>query len=520
MDGEHDNNVRRDGGARENHSRAPVALSSDAGPLLRAAFDVRPRTVKASRVVVPPRAQTGDAVLARSRRDLRGRHPGDMLFFGLTILFALLVIVVAMVMVGTLVAQSWPALTRFGLSFLTNQQWSVGTDHYGALVFIFGTLYTSFLALLLAAALILTVMIVPTITAISRDVLRAVPREQREGLLALGATRWETITRVVVPYARAGIVGAIILGLGRAVGETMAVTMVIGNGRSIGPSLFAITDTLASVIANQFTEATGTLYPAALLELGLIPLFVVLAYVVAQGASHLSLGLVTTTANGGGGLLNALSGTLLLIVLACGVGLPIGLLGGLYLAEFGRGRLATAVRFTSDVMAGLPSIVAGLVAYGLIVTLTRGFSALSGGVALGLLMFPTVLRTTEGVLRLVPDALREGGLALGLPRWRVIVRVVLPTAAGGIATAIILGIARVAGETAPLLFTAFGSGDVPTGLMQPVDALPLSIWNDSQAPDPQSHAIAWAGALLLVALVLFLNCRARLMARRFGGLRS
>jgi len=123
---------------------------------------------------------------------------------------------------------------------------------------------------ILAAALILTVMIVPTITAISRDVLRAVPREQREGMLALGATRWETITRVVVPYARAGIVGAIILGLGRAVGETMAVTMVIGNGHYIGPSLFAITDTLASVIANQFTEATGTLYPAALLELGLI----------------------------------------------------------------------------------------------------------------------------------------------------------------------------------------------------------------------------------------------------------
>jgi phosphate transport system permease protein len=252
-------------------------------------------------------------------------------------------------MVVTLVVQSWPALTRFGLSFLASQQWSVGTEHFGALVFIFGTLYTSFLALLLAvplslgvaiflselaparlrgpvstlvellaavpsvvyglwgifmltalvrspletwlgahfgaiplfsgpaygsgilaAALILTVMIVPTITAISRDVLRAVPREQREGLLALGATRWETITHVVVPYARAGIVGAIILGLGRAVGETMAVTMVIGNGRYVGPSLFAITDTLASVIANQFQEATGTLYPAALLELGLI----------------------------------------------------------------------------------------------------------------------------------------------------------------------------------------------------------------------------------------------------------
>jgi phosphate transport system permease protein len=135
-------------------------------------------------------------------------------------------------------------------------------------------------------------------------------------------------------------------------------------------------------------------------------------------------------------------------------------------------------------------------------------------------MFPTVTRATEAVLRLVPGNLREAGLALGLPRWRVILRVVLPTAAGGIATAIILGIARVTGETAPLLFTAFGSNDVPHGLMQPVSALPLAIFVDSQNPDTQSHALAWAAALVLVAVVLALNGLARLMARRFGGLRS
>jgi phosphate transport system permease protein len=350
VDVEHDNdNGLRHDGALGRISGAPVALSSDAGSHLRAALDVRPRTVKANRVAVPPEAQKSGAAAPWRGRDLRGHRSGDTIFHGLTLLFALLVIVVAAVMVVTLAVQSWPALTRFGLSFLASQQWSVGTDHFGALVFVFGTLYTSLLALLLAvplslgvaiylselaparlrgpistlvellaavpsvvyglwgifvltavvrspletwlgahfggiplfsgpaygsgilaAALILTVMIVPTITAISRDVLRAVPREQREGLLALGATRWETIARVVVPYARAGIVGAIILGLGRAVGETMAVTMVIGSGRYVGPSLFAITDTLASVIANQFQEATGTLYPAALLELGLI----------------------------------------------------------------------------------------------------------------------------------------------------------------------------------------------------------------------------------------------------------
>ena len=249
----------------------------------------------------------------------------------------------------------------------------------------------------------------------------------------------------------------------------------------------------------------------------LIPLFVVLVYVVTQGFSALAPSLFTTTHNNGGGLLDAITGTLFLILIACVVGLPIGLLAGVYLAEFGRGRFATAVRFLSDVMAGLPSIVAGLVAYGLIVALTHGFSALSGGVALGLLMFPTVLRTTEGVLRLVPVALREGGLALGVPRWRVIVSIVVPTAAGGIVTAIILGIARVAGETAPLLFTAFGSGDLPKGLMQPTNALSLAIWNNSQAPDPQSRALAWAGALILVALVLLLNGLARLVARRYGG---
>ncbi len=267
-------------------------------------------------------------------------------------------------------------------------------------------------------------------------------------------------------------------------------------------------------------KATNTTMLALCVVCGvivLIPLFVVLAYVVAQGFSGLSLHLFTTTHNGGGGLLDAITGTLFLILIACVVGLPIGLLAGVYLAEFGHNRFSNVVRFLSDVMAGLPSIVAGLIAYGLIVTATHTFSALSGGVALGLLMFPTVLRTTEGVLRLVPDALREGGLALGVPRWRVIVSIVVPAAAGGIATAVILGIARVAGETAPLLFTSFGSGDLPRGLLRPSNALSLAIWNNSQAPDAHSHTQAWAGALILVALVLLLNGLARLVARRYGG---
>jgi phosphate transport system permease protein len=256
----------------------------------------------------------------------------------------------------------------------------------------------------------------------------------------------------------------------------------------------------------------------------MVPLIAVLVYAAREGLSSLRWSIFTTlpdpTAANGGGLLNAIMGTLLLIGIACVVGISIGLFSGIYLAEFGDNQVGTTVRFLTDVLAGLPSIVAGLVAYGLIVVTTGGFSALSGGVALGLLMFPTVTRTTESVLRLVPDDLREAGLALGVPQWRVIISIALPTAASGVATAVILGIARIAGETAPLLFTAFGSNSLPSGFMQPVSALPLSIWINSQAPDDQSHALAWAGALILVMLVLLLNLLARLVARRFGGLRQ
>lgn len=251
----------------------------------------------------------------------------------------------------------------------------------------------------------------------------------------------------------------------------------------------------------------------------LAPLFAVIAYVVAQGLPHLSLDLFTKAPQTQGDLQNSITGTIFLIFLSCAVGLPIGVMCGIYLAEYGQGHFANIVRFLCDVMAGLPSIVAGLVAYGLIVVTTGGFSALSGGVALGLLMFPTVARSTEAVLRLVPQSIREGGMALGLARWRVILRIALPTASAGVATSIILGIARVSGETAPLFFTAFGSNSVSFNLMKPVNSLPWAIWQDSQAPDAQSRAVGWVGALVLVALVLALNTLARLMSRRLGGLR-
>lgn len=254
----------------------------------------------------------------------------------------------------------------------------------------------------------------------------------------------------------------------------------------------------------------------------LAPLVAILFYVVTQGARALSpdffTHLPTPSGEPGGGMANALVGSLILMALACAVGLPIGVGSGIWLAEYGRHqRLGDAVRFVGDVLAGLPSIVAGLVAYGLLVATLGRFSALSGGVALGLLMFPTVMRTTEAVLLLVPQDLRDGALALGARRWQAMIGVVIPAAAGGIATGVILGIARVAGETAPLLFTAFGSEFWQSGVDQPVAALPLMIFTYATSPYSDWRTQAWAAALVLVGLVLLLNLLARFLARRYGG---
>jgi len=253
--------------------------------------------------------------------------------------------------------------------------------------------------------------------------------------------------------------------------------------------------------------------------LALVPLFAVAGYVIQQGWSTL-IGrfpsIMTAQAPAGGQLIEGLKGTIVLIALACAVGLPIGVLSGVYLAEYGRNRFGDVVRFVADVLAGLPSIVAGIVAYSLLVLTTKQFTAFAGGVALGLLMFPTVTRTTEGAVRLVPADLREAGFALGVRRWRTIVSVVAPTALNGILTGIILGIARVSGETAPLIFTAFGNNNGFLGLTQPTPALPLQIFVSIASPvDPsQDYPLAYAAVLLLFLLVLVLNLGARAVAAR------
>jgi phosphate transport system permease protein len=259
--------------------------------------------------------------------------------------------------------------------------------------------------------------------------------------------------------------------------------------------------------------ARGACVAATLLAI--LPLASVLTYVTAKGLGGLSWEFFTElpkpVGESGGGFGNALLGSLLLVGLACAVGIPIGVLAGVYLAEFGANRFGKTVRFCADVMSGVPSIAVGIFVYTMVVLSMRRFSALAGGIALGILMLPTVTRTTEELLKLVPDNLREAGLALGVPRWRVILRVVLRTGAPGIATGVMLAVARAAGETAPLLFTAFNNRFWSTNLNQPIGSLPVQIFTYAVSPYDQWHAQAWAAALVLVALVLVLNVGARLL---------
>jgi phosphate transport system permease protein len=256
----------------------------------------------------------------------------------------------------------------------------------------------------------------------------------------------------------------------------------------------------------------------AALGAAVIVLVAVLGYVVVQGASSVNPEFLINTprpvGEPGGGMANSLVGTIILVVLASLFGLPLGIGAGIYLAEYGRGQLATAVRFVADVLTGIPSITIGLFAYAALVVPFRTFSAIAGGVALGVIMLPVVTRTTEEMIRLVPGSLREAALALGAPRWRVILSIVLPTALGGIVTGALLAVARVAGETAPLLFTAFGNQFWSRSLIEPIAALPLQIFAYAISPYDDWHRQAWAGALVLVSLVLCLSVAARLMARR------
>ncbi|MFQ5665854.1 MAG: phosphate ABC transporter permease PstA [Candidatus Binatia bacterium] len=249
----------------------------------------------------------------------------------------------------------------------------------------------------------------------------------------------------------------------------------------------------------------------------LVPLFLILGDLIVKGASALNLNFFThlpaPVGEPGGGMGNAIIGTMILIGLACVVGLPVGIMTGVYLAEYGYGRFGWSVRFAADVLTGVPSIVVGIYAYALIVIPMRSFSAYAGGFALGVIMLPIVARTTEEMVRLVPRSLREASLALGVPSWRTTVRVVLRTARGGIITGVMLAVARVAGETAPLLFTAFGNQFWHHGLNGPISSLPVQIYNYAISPFDDWHRQAWAGALVLLALIFLTSLSVRLVTR-------
>ena len=255
--------------------------------------------------------------------------------------------------------------------------------------------------------------------------------------------------------------------------------------------------------------------------LATLPLLLILWHLLKKGATSLSLEFFTNmpkpVGEAGGGMANAIVGTLTLIGIACVIGLPIGIGAGIYLAEKRITPIAHSVRFLSDVLNGLPSIVMGIFAWEFLVRPAGHFSALAGGAALGAMMIPLVTRTSEEMLRVVPVSLREAALALGYPRWRTSISVVLRTALAGIATGALVAVARIAGETAPLLFTAFGNQFWSTSLREPIAALPLQIFTYAISPYDEWHAQAWAGALVLISIVLVISLVARFVTRsKFG----
>jgi phosphate transport system permease protein len=432
------------------------------------------------------------------------------------------------------------------------------------------------------AALVLTVMIVPFIAATMRDVFETVPAVFKESAYGVGCTTWEVMRSIVLPYTRASVVGGIMLGLGRALGETMAVTFVIGNSdhirqhdrldRGAGvsgkpgrqPETFVAAGTgihpvrdfihragdIPGVAASKgegmsATTASASVIPGpaknpavarrlgrrrhlanlvvktaciAATVIGLVLLGSILFTLIWRGAAGLSASVFTTVTKppgSNGGLLNAIIGTLIQTVIGTLVGTPIGLMVGTYLAEYSHGSwLANAVRFVSDVLLSAPSILIGLFVYELVVEPFGGFSGIAGCIALAVIVIPIVVRTTEDMLRLIPPALREAAIGLGAPRWKVIVLICYRAAIDGIVTGVLLAVARIAGETAPLLFTSLGNLNWSISLAQPMASLPVTIYQYAGSAFDDWVQLAWVGALLITFGVLTLNVAARLLLRR------
>jgi phosphate transport system permease protein len=701
----------------------------------------------------PPRAESlpGSSPLSRGR----DRELHDLIFRLLCRSAAVLVLVVLVLLIVFLLNESWPAIVHFGGRFLVSKSWNP-TGELGALAFIWGTVVTAALAMLLAvplgvgtaaylaeiapgwlrrggsfliellaaipsvvygfwgyyfltpglkalfdyldaplqrlaevpglgwvytpnnsgngllaAGLILAIMIVPYVTAIAFDVCRAVPRSQREGCLALGGTRWQTIWSVVLPYARPGIIGGCFLALGRALGETMAVVMLIGNNQVISLSPLGKGATIASVIANELNESEGV-KRSALVELGLVlllvsmvvnciarlliwrvgrpggwwpfprrqrtpardaaatpetppaaqeqraaagvreelakvarggglltptdqmmttglgrcwlvafgvcllfgvalgfgvlpavaatvwlfrlclvlvvaglavlvgyaeyrgnitrdwlmtrvlaasflvtavPLFLILGYVTFRGVTALDWNFFTHLPNDDPpGLAHALYGSTMLVGLATLFAVPIGILTAVFLAEERNSRLAPPVRFVGELLGGVPSIIWGIFGYAVVVARVGHFSGWAGVLALAVMMLPVVMRASEEALKLVPQSLRNASYALGAAHWQTVLRVTVPAALPAIITGVFLAIARIAGETAPLLLTADSTLYWASTPDRQTPYLTYYIYFWSQDPDDQHQRLAWAAAFVLLAVVMLLNVGIRLAA--------
>jgi phosphate transport system permease protein len=572
---------------------------------------------------------------------------GDKAFRTVCQVAALVVPVLVLLLIASLVYQSIPAFRQLGFRFFISKHWEPNKDVFGAWPFIYGTLATSAIAMVVAvplgvgaaaflseiarggarrictfliellaaipsvvygfwgifflaplvqklfdllggpnrggsgifcAGLILAIMVLPYIAAISYDVCRAVPRSQREGALALGATRWQTIRSVVLPYARPGIVGACFLALGRALGETMAVVMLIGNSPQIDFSIFAVGYSIPSVIANELGTASSDLHRSALVELGLVlfgvtvlvnalarlliqrvtrrvgsksarlvlpsvqirdrlparltdrlmtvvlgvclvitlvPLFHILGYILIRGIPALNLAFFThLPIDTPPGLANALVGSGMMVGLATLGAVPLGVVGAIYLAEYRTHRLVPFIRFVAELLGGVPSIVVGIFAFAMLVQPLGHYSGWAGSFALGVMMIPIVMRSAEESLKLVPATLRSASYALGASQAQTVRRVIVPAALPAIITGVFLAIARIAGETAPLLFTASSSLYWARSFNAKVPSLTYYTYFYATSSSGEERQQAWAAALVLLAIVMLLNVGIRLVTGR------
>ena len=665
----------------------------------------------------PPPAPPDEALARQLPSPLRrtgSSIAADRTYTGVAVGAAVIAVVVVGYLIWNTVAQTGEVWSTFGVwGFLTGEQWLPtpvsGAPIFGALPFIYGTLMTSILALMIAvpaaigialatvvllpkklrgpvgaminllaavpsvifglwgltvlvpfltpalewlsstfgglnifgwhpfegpitsgsyliSALVLAVMVLPIITAIIREVLLTVPRDQQEAAYALGATRWEMVRNSMLPWARSGIVGASALGLGRAVGETIAIALLLGNSPGIFTSLVGPGSTLASIIALQTGEASGLqlsaltalavvlfvlafginalarllvrrheggaarkgglvsravtgivgLFPrrapknvqaspplaagapppppprrepatisgsASLsrsrrvrsrlgegvvwfsLAFGMVPLILVIWEMVRLGLPAISGSFFTELpptdpSSYAGGISNALVGTLILMGIATLIAAPLGILTALFIRDVARpgtisGKIGSAVGFVVDILLGVPSIVVGLIVYLGVVIVMGHFSAWAGGIALAIIMFPVVVRASDEVLQLVPQAQKEAAMALGAPKWRTTLAIVIPAALPGIITGVLLGVARASGETAPLLFTSLGNQFFSTALNEPISAIPQLIYQRTiQVATPASLQLAWGAALVLVAIIFILNIGGALISRR------